>query len=341
LLSELVQSAQAFAVLTLALLVAGCGSETEKRPAAPTTAPTTTAATTAPATTATQATTGAATTTAPPSSSTVTYEQQMQARTALFTPQCFASDPTKGQRERMAYFDRAADDLEAIDPPADVAREHRQLIEATRGYEANVRRLLPRYDRLARLIKDAQADGVVDSKEAAPIREENQELFTESLPPRRLSDKESAALRAIKRKGYDVQQKGPPKPEYERRVQALVDQAGKPSLSFRATTSAAGLRSQLQRQSEIANRAARALGGITPPLNALNGQVKLSGALCQRAQRYHDYTVTLKHMNDARTVNGILQDARDIDRILGVYEAAFSDFRAAGYRLHPARVPAR
>jgi hypothetical protein len=212
---------------------------------------------------------------------------------------------------------------------------HARLLDAMRGETELAKRLLPRYERLSRQIGGARADGEVDGKEQSAIQAESQKLFTASFD-QRLLDEESSALREFRSNGYDVMQKGLPKPEYETRVQTVVDRAGKPGLSFHETSKAADLRAQLAHEHDVANEAARALGRITPRPGTLNAQTKLLSSLCTRAQRYEGLAETLKTRSDSTTVRLILGDARDIDRIVGIYPLAFSEYRSAGYSIHPA-----
>jgi hypothetical protein len=324
------------ALVVFVVLLAGCGNSSRESAG---TVPASTARTTTAMTTSVATTTSATVTfTTPSSSSKAAYERAMQSRLALFTPQCYAFDPAAAQRERIARFERAVSELEVIRPPDDVARAHALLLAATRGQAALARKLLPRYEHLSKRIREAHADGEVDGKEQSTIQVENQKLFTASLD-RRLYDQESSAFQEFRRQGYDVMQKGPAKAEYQARIQAVVDQAGKPSLSFHDTSNAAELRSQLAKQRGVAYDAARALGQITPRPNTLNAQNKLLSSLCSRAQRYEGLAETLKTRNDAQTVRLILGDARGIDRIVGLYPIAFSEYRSAGYEIHPATRP--
>jgi hypothetical protein len=263
------------------------------------------------------------------------YERRMQSRTALFTPQCFSDDPATAQREKIARSQRAVRELDAIEPPATVAAAHRRLIEGERGVLATLRKFLPGYERLSQTIRRARTDGEIDGKEQRQIQKESQQLLVRSQPPRRIQVLQSSAFREFRRKGYDVMQKGPPKREYERRVQALVDQAGSPSRSFRNTTRASDLRAQLLRVRGITYRAARALGAITPRQDVINAQNKLVGGLCARARSYAGYAETLKRLGRQANVRLMLRDAREMDRILGVYPVAFKDYRSAGYDIRP------
>jgi hypothetical protein len=266
------------------------------------------------------------------------YERRMQSRIALFTPQCFSDDPATAQREKIARSQRAVRELEAIEPPGGVAAAHRRLMEGERGVLATLRKFLPRYERLSQTIRRARADGEIDGKEQSKIQNESQQLLVQSQPPRRIQMLQGSAFREFRRKGYDVMQKGPPKREYERLVQALVDRAGSPSRSFRNTTSASNLRAQLLRVRGITYRAARALGAITPRQDVINAQSKLVLGLCARARNYAGYAETLKRRDPRANVRLMLRDARDMDRILGVYPGAFKDYRGARYNIRP---PAR
>jgi hypothetical protein len=268
------------------------------------------------------------------------YERRMQSRLALFAPQCFSDDPATAQREKIARSQRAVRELEAIKPPSEVAQAHRRLTEGERVALESLRKFLPGYERLSRTIRRARADGEIDGKEQGQIQAESQRLFIQSQPPRRVQQLQSSAFREFRSKGYDIMQKGPPKQEYVRRVQALVDQAGAPSKSFRNTTSASDLRTQLLRVRNVTRRAARALGGITPRQDVLNAQNKLVGALCSRARNYSGYADTLKRLGQRANVRFMLRDARTMDRILGVYASAFEDYRDAGYKIRPASKPA-
>jgi hypothetical protein len=262
------------------------------------------------------------------------YERSMQSRTALFAPQCFSDDPATAQREKIARSQLAVRELEAIEPPGAVATAHRRLMEGERAALATLRKFLPRYEQLSRTIRRARANGEIDGKEQRRIQTESQRLLIESQPPRRVQELQSSAFREFRRKGYDIVQKGPPKRDYERRVQALVDRAGSPSRSFRNTTSASDLRAQLLRVRGFTLRAARALGAITPRQDVINAQSKLVGGLCARARNYAGYAETLKRLGRRANVPFMLRDARDMDRILGVYPTAFKDYRSAGYDIH-------
>jgi hypothetical protein len=269
------------------------------------------------------------------------YERRMQARLALFAPQCFSDDPAVAQREKIARSQRAVRELEAIEPPSEVAKAHRRLTEGERVALETLRKFLPGYERLSRTIRRARADGEIDGTEQGRIQAESQRLLIQSQPPRRVQQLQSSAFREFRSKGYDIMQTGPPKQEYVRRVQALVDQAGAPSKSFRNTTSASELRTQLLRVRDMTRSAARALGAITPRRDVLNAQNKLVGALCARARNYSGYADTLKRLGQRANVRFMLRDARTMDRIVGIYASAFKDYRGAGYKIRPASQPAR
>ena len=142
--------AVAGAVAVAAATAAGCGDKKEAATSAVTTtaaSETTAAATaTAPTAAATGATETAAGSTSTPNQASpkAAYEQAMQARFSLTTPQCFSDDPATAQRQRIALYARADSELRSIHPPPQVAAAHGQLLAAADLELRSQRKLLPR-----------------------------------------------------------------------------------------------------------------------------------------------------------------------------------------------------
>ena len=332
----------------LAVAATGCGSHTRNAATTSsqastaevtTAAATTTATGTASGDTATQGVTGVVTTGMSPKHA---YEARMQARIDLVVAQCYSPDPGVAARQALARVRAALRQLEAIRPPRDAAHAHRELIAATRVEAAVAAKRVRPAKRLAALIEHARADGRITPAEQTAIQQRQQALLVRYLVPRSIGKREGDALRELRRKGYDVAPKGPPKAEYVRRVQTLVDAAGNPAKSFRTTTSASDLRKQLVRQRDVAWRAARTLDGITPPRRAIYAQQQLVGALCDRGRLYDDMARALAVRGTPQLVRFSLINARDADRIgSDLYRSAIEQYRRAGYRVRAATGPSR
>ena len=300
----------------------------------------TAASTTAPTRAApTPATTAVATTGMTPREA---YDARMQARIDVVAAQCYSPDPGIAARQAVARYRQALAQLEAIEPPPDAAHEHSELIAAMRLYVATAEKRVAPSEKLAALLARARADGRVSPAEQAQIQRRQQELLRRYVPPRSAGKREGDALRALRRKGYDVEPKGPPKAEYVRRVQALVDAAGNPARSFRTTTSSADLRAQLRRGRDVTWLAARTLDDITPPDKVAYAQQQLVGALCNRGRLYENIAIALPGRSAPRLVRFGLVNARDADRIGGdLYRSAIVEYRRAGYRIRAAAGPPR
>jgi hypothetical protein len=240
------------------------------------------------------------------------------------------------QRSRTALAQ-----LEVIEPPKDAEHAHRELIATTRALTAVAARRIPPSVKLSALIKQARADGRITSDEQAQIQKRQQDLLLKYLPSREVGKREGDAFRELRRKGYDIEPKGPPKPEYVGRVQQLVDAAGTPAKSFKTTTDTADLQAQLQSQRDIAWHAARRLDDITPPDKASYAQQQLVGALCNRGRLYDDMARELARRSTPQLVRFALINARDADRIGSLYVSAIEEYRRAGYRIRAATGPPR
>ncbi len=279
---------------------------------------------------------GLAAATAQAGSPKTAYEARMQARPDTVQYRCVLGDDADGARLRIRLEQRDVALLQSIHPPADVAHAHAQLLAAAQALLASSRRALPSYVRLAALRRRAQADGVVSATEQHRLQDEFTKIAMRTAPPRKVGAMLGAALREFRRRGYEVEPKGPPKPVYERRVQALVDAAGKPR--FSAAGTAAELRSELLRQASAAAGPALALGDITPAEPVAYAQQKLTAGLCERVRLLRGFAATLLKRHDATGVRAVRLNARDVDELAGrLYEAAFDDYRAAGYRIRPPR----
>ena len=277
---------------------------------------------------------------AQPTTTKAGYERAMQSRIDLIAPQCYSPDPAVAAKQQLERVQAALAQLEAIKPPKDAEHAHEELIAVTRiDADVAARRIGPS-EKLAELIHKARADGQITPNEQSLIGKQQQDLLLKYLPPRSAGTREGAALRELKGKGYDVEPKGPPKPEYIRRVQALVGAAGIPAKSFQTTSSRTNLQSQLRRQRDLAWRVARTLDDITPPAPAFDGQQRLVGALCHRGQLYDGLAQVLALKGTPQNVRGVLFNARDADGINSdLYRAAFQEYRSAGYALRPATGP--
>jgi hypothetical protein len=265
------------------------------------------------------------------------YQARMQARIDIVAAQCYSADPGVAARQAVARYREALAQLEAIEPPRDAARAHRELVAVMRIYVAAAEKRVAPSERLASLIARARADGQVSPAERAQIQRREQELLLRYLPPRSAGGREGDALRELRRKGYDVEPKGPPKAEYVRRVQALVDSAGDPAKSFETTMSSARLRAQLRRDRDAAWRAARTLDDITPPDKVASAQRLLVGGLCNRGRLYDEIATSLERRSTPQLVRFSLVNARDADHIAGdLYRSALATYRRAGYRIKAA-----
>jgi hypothetical protein len=335
-----------FALVGAGLVLAACGCGSSHS-AAPTTA-TTTPASPAGTTTVTAGTTTArgGTATAPAASAPTTtkagYEAAMQTRIDLVAAQCYSPDPAVAATQALRRYRLAVAQLEAIAPPADAAHAHRALVAVTRAYaRAAAGRIAPAR-RLSALIRRARADGHITSGEQTRIQTAQRDLLLGHLPSRATGKREGDALRELARKGYHVAPKGPPKRDYVRRVQALVDHAGNPAKAFRTTSSATDLQAQLRAQRDVAWRSARTLDDVTPPAGVSYAQQKLVGALCERGRLYDDTASSLALRHTPQLVRFSLINARDANRMGGnVYASAFAEYRRAGYRIRPATGPPR
>ena len=266
----------------------------------------------------------------------------MQARIDLTVAQCYSPDPGVAARQALARVREALRQLEAIRPPDDAAHAHRELVAAVRGEVAVAAKRVAPSERLAALVARARADGRITPAEQQRIQRRQQELLVKYLVPRSVGKREGDALRELRRKGYAVEPKGPPKPAYVRRVQALIDQAGNPTKSFRATTSAADLRAQLRRRRDLAWHVARMLDDITPPDKASYAQQQLVGALCDRGRLYDDLGRGLESQPTPQLVRFGLVNARDADRMgSNLYRSAIEEYRRAGFRIRAANGPPR
>jgi hypothetical protein len=321
--------ARCFVAAAFVLAVAGCGqSSKQARTNVQPTGRTAAATTGGEVSSVTSGTTTALN--AQPTTTKAGYERAMQSRIDLIAPQCYSPDPAEAAKQQLERVRAAIAQLEAIKPPKDAEHAHQELIAVTR-VDA---------EKLAALIKRARADGQVTPNEQSRIQRQQQDLLLKYLPPRSAGAREGAALRELKRKGYDVEPKGPPKPQYIRRVQALVNAAGVPAKSFQTTSSRTDLQSQLRRQRDVAWRVARTLDDITPPTQAFDGQQRLVAALCQRGQLYDGLGQLLALKGTPQNVRGALFNARDADRINSdLYGAAFQAYRSAGYAVRPATGP--
>jgi hypothetical protein len=285
------------------------------------------------------------TTTVPAAGATTTkagYQAAMQARIDLVAAQCYSTDPAAAAREALQRFRLALTQLRAIRPPADAAHAHRELIAVTVVYARVAARRIGPSKQLSALIRRARADGQVTSDEQSRIQKAQQDLLLRYLPPRAAGKREGDALRELARKGYDVAPKGPAKPEYVRRVQLLVDAAGNPQKALaRRVFAPSPLRVALRRLSDSSYRSARALDDITRPAAVASAQNELVNGLCARGRFFGDLAETLRLRPDAQSAKAALVNARDADRIITLYPAAFTEYRRAGYRIHPATGPPR
>jgi hypothetical protein len=309
------------------------GTETQL-PAATETSAVTTSAGTA---------TGTTSTVSPATTTKAGYERAMQARMDVFAAQCLSPDPGVAARQTVARWRLAVRQLAAIEPPAAVATAHQTLIAVTRAYlRTAVRRIAPS-DRLSALIRRARADGRITDDEQTLIRNRQNDLLLQYLVPTSVGKRQGDVLRAFLRRGYAIEPKGPPKPEYVRRVQTLVDAAGNPRKSIRDTAEiagAGGLLAQLRRLRDAAWRSARAVDDITAADRVSEAQRKLIGALCDRGRLYDDLAQGLEAHPTAVFRRAAEINGRDADRIGGdLYRGALEDYRAAGYRIHAATGP--
>jgi hypothetical protein len=331
----------------VAAIAAGCGSRSRGAE----TGTTSVAATHSSAGTRTTSTAASTTTSITPATTKVAttgmaprevYEARMQARIDVVAAQCYSPDPRIAARQAVARYRQALAQLEAIKPPADAAHAHGELIAVVRIYVAAAEKRVAPSEKLAAMTTRARADGHVSRTEQAQIRQRQQELLRRYAPPRSAARREGDALRELRRKGFDVEPKGPSKADYVRRVQALVDAAGNPTKSFRTTTSSADLRAQLRRRREAAWRAARTLDDITPPDKVSYAQQQLVGALCNRGRLFDDITTALARRATPQLVRFGLVSGRDADRIGGgLYRSAIVEYGRAGYRVRPAVGPPR
>jgi hypothetical protein len=269
----------------------------------------------------------------------------MQRRADAFAAQCLSPDPGVAARQTAARWRLALRQLEAIEPPPAVAKAHGTLIAVTRAYlRTAVRRIAPS-DRLSKLIRRARADGRITEEEQTLLRNRQNDLLLHYLVPTAVGKRQGDVLRAFRRRGYAIETKGPQKPAYVRRVQTLVDAAGNPRKSIRATTEVAGaggLLAQLRRLRDVAWRSARAVDDITAPDAVSQAQQKLIGALCDRGRLYDDLATGLEAHPTAVFRRAALINGRDADRISGdLYRSALEDYRAAGYRIRAASGPPR
>jgi hypothetical protein len=335
-------TARAFAAAVLVLALAGCGkSALQSASTGATTATTATTSERTPSPTSTTTTTAVGTSTKP-TTATGGYEEAMQARIDLVAAQCYSSDPAVAARQALQRYRAALTQLEQVEPPREAEHAHRELIAVTRIYTGVAAKRLAPAEKLSALIKQAQADGQVTSDEQRRIGQSQQDLLLEHLPPRSAGMREGDALRELERKGYDVEPKGPPKPEYIRRVQELVDAAGNPAKSFETTTSTADLQAQLRSERNVAWRLARTLDDITPSDRASYAQQKLVGALCDRGRLYDDMAQGLAVRSTPQLVRFSLFNARDADRMgSNLYRSAIDEYRQKGYRIRPAAGPSR
>jgi hypothetical protein len=269
-----------------------------------------------------------------------TYQARMQARIDVATAQCYSSDPGVAARQALRRYRTALGQLQGIQPPPDAAHAHRELISVMRIYVGMAARRVAPSEKLAALIVQARADGQVSPDEQARIQRRQQALLLKYLPPRSAGKREGDALRDLRRKGYDVEPKGPPKRGYVRRAQALIDAAGNPAKSFTTTTSAASLRAQLRRQRAVAWRSARTLDDITPPEQVSYAQQQLVGALCDRGRLYDDLERSLERRSTPQLVRFSLVNARQADAIgSNLYRSAMTEYRRAGYAIRAASGP--